>query len=214
MDNDAKKALYPFIALALVYTNLCFVLLYHLENDAPIYLVAYTIFAMAVAILVLRNFFSRTVFREADHGRPAKELKPLGSDDSGGMRTVTITMSRFIPSAVFELLADGVKITDAESGDKFRISMTADEHKLTVSSGADVHWTIPAGGDRNVYIWFERSSKAAKDLLRIEDVTAGSEDAVARDTASFGRFKRILNITIIGCTVACMGAVLVLILVL
>jgi hypothetical protein len=161
-------------------------LFYYFGRDASVYILAFVPLFLIIEYLAVRMIM-KIVLINGDPGKAAVTLNGI-TDEDAEMRTVTITMSRYMMMIEQELFIDDVKIADSGGGDVFKIPLTRGDHRLTVKIETSVaEMTIPAGGECEIYVKFERFTKNA---INIEDVTGRKEEAIALDTASSMRFKR------------------------
>jgi hypothetical protein len=190
MEKDGKKALYLLILLLPIYGGLVYMMAYAMYDGSLIPLIFYTAFTMTAAMLLLRNFFLKTILKGKRPESPVVVLK-AGEGDGGRL---TITISPYITVGKMKLLLDGVEIAEGQGGDRFKVPIADGKHVLTVKYAANVERTVSVEGETEMYVWINRNVRGSEALMSIDDITRGKEEVAARDAAEYERTRRTMNI--------------------
>ena len=208
-----KKTLFPLLMLPVIYVGLVPVVIYSLDNDAPYIAIIYAVIGAVAIALALRKVLTKTVTKGMVPYSTVNALEPVGSNSGDDTRNINITISRYATNGKFTLYLDDSKIVAGAAGDRFMMPITAYAHRFRVSSGTSVELIIPAGGDCDFYIWYDRTVKDSKNTIQVDEVTNGIEILEAEDARSYEKFKKIMDITPIGGGISFLLAVIIVMLI-
>jgi hypothetical protein len=160
-----------------------------LTDDQIILYSGICVSAMLIVSVIVFIFVRKTSLMKKRPETQFRPIKTAGEED----RRIGIIISSYITSGQVKLFLDNKEIAEGRGGDRFRVSVTSGEHRLSVKAGKDsTEYIIQTEENGDVYIWYEGV------MLKADRVEGSIEKMAETDAVRYKAMERILILVLMG----------------